>query len=301
MSKPTLVILAAGMASRYGSMKQTEGFGPSGETIMDYSIYDALNAGFGKIIFIIRKDFATAFEENFNKKLDGKIKVEYVYQNIEAQLEGYKANAERVKPWGTGHALLCAIENINEPFAIINADDFYGKDAFIMANNFLQNNCTENKYAIIGYELINTLSENGTVSRGVCIVDKNGDLASVTERTKVYSKDGQLVNEDENGIIPIDNKARASMNFWCFDTSVMKICKKLFAIFLQTNGQELKSEFFLTNIGDYVIKQNIASIAVILTSAHWFGVTYKEDAPIVKNRVQQLIKDNIYPNNLWKK
>jgi choline kinase len=299
MSKPTLVILAAGMASRYGSMKQTEGFGPSGETIMDYSIYDALNAGFGKIIFIIRKDFSTAFEANFNKKLDGKINVEYVYQELNTALEGYTANIERVKPWGTGHALLCAIENINEPFAIINADDFYGKDAFVMAANFLQNKCTQSKYAIIGYELANTLSDNGTVSRGVCVVDENGDLASVTERTKVYRKDGQLVNEDENGIIEIDNTARASMNFWCFDKSVLEICRKLFTEFLKTNGQELKSEFFLTNIGDYVIKQHIASIAVIPTSAHWFGVTYKEDAPVVKSKVEELVKAHTYPISLW--
>jgi choline kinase len=299
MSKPTLVILAAGMASRYGSMKQTEGFGPSGETIMDYSIYDALQAGFGKIIFIIRKDFAAAFEENFNKKLEGKIKVAYVYQELNTALDGYIANTERVKPWGTGHALLCAIENIQKPFAIINADDFYGKDAFVMASNFLQNNCTASKYAIIGYELANTLSDNGTVSRGVCVVQENGDLASVTERTKVYKKDGQLVNEDEQGIIPIDNEARASMNFWCFDKSVLEICKKLFSEFLQKQGQELKSEFFLTNIGDYVIKQHIASIAVIPTSAHWFGVTYKEDAPIVKSKVNALITSKTYPTSLW--
>jgi choline kinase len=299
MSKPTLVILAAGMASRYGSMKQTEGFGPNGETIMDYSIYDAIRAGFGKVIFIIRKDFAEQFEPIFNKKLGDKIIVEYVYQELMSFTQNVAIHPERVKPWGTGHAMLCAAEKINEPFAVINADDFYGKDAFAMAANFLSEDCTASRYAIVGYELIKTLSDNGTVSRGVCTLNENGTLVSIEERTKVFEKDEELVYEDGEQLFPIAKNARASMNFWLFDPSILPITQRLFNEFLVENGQELKSEFFLTNIGDYVIKNEIASIQVIPTSAHWFGVTYKEDAEIVKDKVNQLIAQEVYPKSLW--
>ena len=182
--QPTLLILAAGMASRYGSMKQTQGFGPSGETIMDYSIYDAIRAGFGKVVFIIRKDFAEGFKNIFEPKLKGKIKTAYVYQEMNSYLNGMPIPEGRTKPWGTGHAVLCAKEVIKEPFAVINADDFYGSDAFVKAAAFLNNDCTDKKYSIIGYELAKTLSEHGTVSRGVCQVDANDNLISIKERTK---------------------------------------------------------------------------------------------------------------------
>jgi UTP-glucose-1-phosphate uridylyltransferase len=300
MHKPTLVILAAGMASRFGSQKQTEGFGPSGETIMDYSIYDAIKAGFGKIVFIIREDFAQNFEPIFNAKLANKgVEVAYVYQALQSYTNGYTINPERTKPWGTAHALLCASSQVNGPFAVINADDFYGTDAFTKASNFLQHSCTHNNQSIIGYALKNTLSDNGTVSRGVCALDDNGNLKSVTERTKVYESNGQLLCDEEDGTIVIPDDAKASMNFFCFHQNVMDICKKEFDLFLQQFGTELKSEFYLTNIADYLIKNQVATIQVIPTDAKWFGVTYKEDAPIVKEKVEQLVASNAYSNNLW--
>ncbi len=300
MHKPTLVILAAGMASRYGSQKQTEGFGPSGETIMDYSIYDAIKAGFGKIVFIIREDFAQNFEPIFNTKLANKdVEIAYVYQSLQKYTDGFNINPERTKPWGTAHALLCATPAVNAPFAVINADDFYGADAFAKASNFLQNECTNSNQAIIGYALKNTLSDNGTVSRGVCTLNENGSLHSVTERTKVYEKNGELLCDEEEGTLPIAADAKASMNFFCFHNNVIELCKNEFSIFLQENASTLKSEYYLTNIADFLIKQNIASVQVIPTDAKWFGVTYKEDAPVVKERVMALVDNGTYPSNLW--
>ncbi len=299
MSKPSLVILAAGMASRYGSQKQTEGFGPNGETIMDYSIYDAIAAGFSKIIFIIRKDFAAEFEAQFNQKLTGKCEIAYVYQAIHEHTQGYTLNEGRTKPWGTGHALLCASQAIDGAFAVINADDFYGKDAFVMAYRFLLNDCTPSSYAIVGYELKNTLSANGTVSRGVCVTNNTGHLQSVTERTKVYSSNYSIVYQDGDQEYTIPNDARASMNFWCFDATVLDITATLFHNFMLMHGQEPKSEFFLTNIGDYAIRNNVATITVLPTSAQWFGVTYKEDAPVVAATLTQLIANGVYPSKLW--
>jgi UTP-glucose-1-phosphate uridylyltransferase len=297
--KSTLVILAAGMASRYGSQKQTEGFGPNAETIMDYSIYDAIRAGFSKIVFIIRKDFAENFEAVFNNKLEGKAEVAYVYQSIDKYTGTNEVSPERVKPWGTAHALLCAKEVITEPFAVINADDFYGKDAFEKGAQFLQQYCTENKQAIVGYALQNTLSDNGTVSRGVCVLDNDGNLMSVTERTKVFAENNELKCEEPEGVLAIPNDAKASMNFFLFHHSILNIVESEFNVFLQKNGKELKAEYFLTNIADYLIKNNLATIKVIPTDAKWFGVTYKEDAPVVKEKVTKLINDGVYPANLW--
>jgi hypothetical protein len=297
--KPTLVILAAGMASRYGSMKQTEGFGPSGETIMDYSIYDAIQSGFQKVVFIIRKDFAAHFEPVFNQKLAGKAEVEYVYQELTSFTNDISIPADRAKPWGTAHAMLCAAPAINDPFVVINADDFYGRDAFEKAVNFLKNRCTASEYAIVGYELVKTLSSNGTVSRGVCEVDVQGKLLSVTERTKVLMSETGMVYEDDGTPQPIPAHARASMNFWCFHPSVIPVCETLFTQFLAERSQEPKSEFFITNIGDHVIKAGIASIEVIPTPAQWFGVTYKEDAPVVKANIDALVAAGAYPSRLW--
>src|SRR5215475_6679431 len=194
--QPTLLILAAGMASRYGSMKQIQGFGPGGETLMDYSIYDAIRAGFTKIVFIIRKEFANDFKQIFADKLTGSVDVEYVYQEMDSFTEGVSVPAERKKPWGTAHAVLCAMEKVNEPFAVINADDFYGYDAFKKASNFLESECTADRYAILGYDLLKTLSDNGTVNRGVCRVDKEGNLTSIVERINVSMKEGKVVCDD---------------------------------------------------------------------------------------------------------
>ncbi len=298
--QPTLLILAAGMASRYGSMKQTEGFGPSGETIMDYSIYDAIRAGFGKVVFIIRKDFAEDFKTVFDPKLDGKIGVEYVYQDMDAYLNGMSVPAGRTKPWGTGHAVLCAKDVVKEPFAVINADDFYGRDAFVKAADFLNNECAENKYAIIGYELAKTLSEFGTVSRGVCEVNEDHDLLNINERTKIY-RDNDIIIYEENEIkqqVPFNSSV--SMNFWCFHPSLFPFTEKLFHHFVAENTENTKAEFFIPIIAEEFMLKQGGSIKVIPTAAQWFGVTYKEDAPGVQSSIDKLVSEGQYPQSLWK-
>ena len=298
--QPTLLILAAGMASRYGSMKQTQGFGPSGETIMDYSIYDAIKAGFGKVVFIIRKDFAENFKAIFEPKLKGRIKTEYVFQEMDSFTGDMKAPAERTKPWGTAHAVLCAKDVIKEPFAVINADDFYGRDAFVKAANFLNDENTENLYAIIGYELAKTLSEHGTVSRGVCEVDDRQNLVSIKERTKIYREGEEIIYEDEKGKHTVPFNSSVSMNFWCFHPSLFGATHQLFLEFVMANSADIKSEFFIPIIAENFIKNQGGHIKVIPTSAKWFGVTYKEDAPSVKASVDKLVADGEYPANLWK-
>jgi len=297
--QPTLLILAAGMASRYGSMKQVQGFGPSGETIMDYSIYDAIRAGFGKVVFIIRKDFAEDFKAKFEPKLAGKIKTEYVYQEMDSYLGELKAPAERTKPWGTGHAVLCAREVINEPFAVINADDFYGRDAFVKAADFLNNRCNETQYAIIGYELAKTLSEYGTVSRGVCQVDDKNNLVSIKERTKIYKQDRDIVYEDEKGKHMVPSSSSVSMNFWCFHQNLFLFTEKLFIEFVKENNANIKSEFFIPLMAEDFMHNHNGHISVIPTSSKWFGVTYKEDAPVVKASVDRLVASGEYPASLW--
>jgi choline kinase len=297
--KPTLVILAAGMASRYGSMKQVEGFGPHGETIMDYSIYDAIRAGFGKVVFIIRKEFEENFKANFDKKLNGKIETVYVDQNLNEFVNGYPVPAERKKPWGTAHAVLCAKNVVNEPFAVINADDFYGLDAFEKAAAFLNKDVTENKYSIVGYNLSNTLSEYGTVSRGVCEVDKDMNLISITEKTKIFRKGERIINDNEGHEEDVPADAKVSMNFWCFHPSVYAFTEGLFRKFLEESGDNPKSEFFIPIVGDAFIKEKGGTIKVIPTSAQWFGVTYKEDAPTVKASIDKLVESKQYPESLW--
>lgn len=297
--KPTLLILAAGMASRYGSMKQTEGFGPNGETIMDYSIYDAIRAGFGKIVFVIRKDFADSFESVFNEKLQGKVEVRYVYQSLNSLTGDFIISESRQKPWGTAHAILCAKDVIKEPFAVINADDFYGRDAFEKAAAFLQTDCNPELHAIIGYDLSKTLSPNGTVSRGVCEVNGQQELVSITERTKIYAEGDTIVYEDVNGKHEVPYHSSVSMNFWCFDDSVFYLTKKMFAEFLKKHGQEEKSEFFIPLVADTYIKEELGAIKVIPTSSLWFGVTYKEDAPGVQASIDALVQSGQYPASLW--
>src|SRR5437773_8914646 len=227
-TEPALVILAAGMASRYGSMKQIQGFGPGGETIIDYSIYDAIRCGFKKIVFVIRKDFANNFKEIFDEKLKDSVEVEYVYQEMDSFTEGAEIPEERKKPWGTAHAVLCAMEVVKEPFAVINADDFYGYDAFQKANNFLLSECTPDRYAILGYELMQTLSEYGTVNRGVCEVNAEGNLSSIVERINIGIKDGKVVCDDGKEPKELPLKASVSMNFWCFHPSIFEYTQKMF-------------------------------------------------------------------------
>jgi dTDP-glucose pyrophosphorylase len=299
--KPTLVIMAAGMASRYGSMKQIQAFGPSGETIMDYSIYDAIKAGFQKVVFIIRRDFEDDFKEIFEPKLKGRIETAYVFQEMDKFLEGYDVPEERTKPWGTSHAIMCAQEAVDAPFAVINADDFYGSDAFQKAHDFLKNECNEEVYAIIGYELAKTLSENGSVSRGVCEVDENNNLVAINERLKIYRESGQMIYEDPEGNKhPVPEDAKASMNFWCFHPSIFSFLQKGFTTFLDENIESPKAEYLIPFSADQFIKKGYGVIKVIPTSSKWFGVTYKEDAPVVQRSLNELVAQGVYPDNLWK-
>lgn len=297
--QPTLLILAAGMASRYGSMKQIQAFGPSGETIMDYSIYDAIRAGFKKVVFIIRKEFADDFKEIFEPKLKGKVETDYVFQELGAFTDGFQVPADRTKPWGTAHAVLCAKSAVKEPFAVINADDFYGRDAFQKAYDFLVNQADESTYSIIGYELLKTLSENGTVNRGVCQVDANGNLTSIAERININQQDGKIVVDDNAEPKELSRDSQVSMNFWCFHPSIFPYSEGLFHKFLTTSISQPKSEFFIPIVADEFINTGKGNIKVIPTSAQWFGVTYKEDAPGVKKSLDDLIAAGEYPTKLW--
>jgi NDP-sugar pyrophosphorylase family protein len=298
--KPSLLILAAGMASRYGGMKQIEAFGPEGETIMDYSIYDAIRAGFGKVVFVIREEFAEQFKAIFEPKLKGKIETAYVYQHLDAHLDGYPRLSTRTKPWGTAHAVLCSADDIAEPFAVINADDFYGRDAFEKAYAFLTDGCTERNYAIIGYQLKQTLSSHGTVNRGVCSVNDSGNLTGVVERLNIAEQGGEILAED--GLEPklLSYDTIVSMNFWCFHPSVFKYSSVLFQEFLKERGTEEKSEFFIPIVADRFMNETDGKVEVIPTTAIWFGVTYKEDAPAVKEAIETLLNNNEYPAGLWK-
>lgn len=281
-------------------MKQIEEFGPDGETIMDYSIYDAIRAGFGKIVFVIREEFAPQFKAIFDPKLRGKIEVEYVYQHLDSYLNGFIRPIGRTKPWGTAHAVLCAEKVIKEPFAVINADDFYGFDAFVKAFDFLSNQCSEKNYAIIAYQLGQTLSDHGTVNRGVCSINASGDLIDVRERLNIKRVDGRVVADDDSMPQFLEMDTMVSMNFWCFDVSVFDQIKTLFEEFLYEQGNELKSEFFIPLVADQFVKRSGGRVEVIGTTAIWFGVTYKDDAPSVKKNIDKLVHSNEYPVGLWK-
>ena len=298
--KPTLLILAAGMASRYGSMKQVDGFGPNGETIIDYSIYDAIKAGFGKVSFIIREEFADNFKAIFEPKLKGRIETDYVYQSYDLKPFGIDKTIERAKPWGTAHAVLAARNQINEPFCVINADDFYGYDSFEKMAKFLTTEVADDRYSLVGYQIDKTLSDYGSVSRGVCKVDEKGDMIEVTERTQVYFKDGGKVVYEEGGVeTPLSTDTRVSMNFWGFTPAVFKQSEQMFRDFVAANEDKPKSEFFIPLVADQLIKSNIASFKVIPTASKWFGVTYKEDKPIVQKCISDLVNSGVYPENLW--
>lgn len=298
MIQPTLVILAAGMASRYGSMKQIEGFGPSGETIMDYSIYDAINAGFKRVVFLIREDFADNFKAIFEPKLKGKIETEYVYQELNSFTGNRTIPASRSKPWGTAHAVLCCKSAVNGPFAVINADDFYGKDAYKKAYDFLVNKCTDTNFAVVAYELANTLSEHGSVSRGVIEITDN-KMVGIDERLKIYNKDGKIVYEEDDVLTELPTTTQVSMNFFCFEPSYITMCELEFNKFLDENINNPKAEFLIPRMADHFIKSGLGVIEIVSTSAKWFGVTYKEDAPIVQACINALVAANEYPSNLW--
>jgi dTDP-glucose pyrophosphorylase len=300
MEKPTLVILAAGMGSRYGGLKQIDSFTPEGDTIIDFSLYDALQAGFGKFVFIIRKSFEKEFKEIFNKKLEGKAEVAYVYQELENVPDKY-INPERTKPWGTGHALLMAKDAVKENFAIINADDFYGKEAFeVMAKSLMEKNNESYEFNTMAYLLKNTVSDHGFVSRGECQVNEKGYLTDVTERTHIEKIAGKLMRKDDEGLfIPIDENTVVSMNFWGFTPKCFEFGEKLFEEFLESNKENLKAEFYIPSVVNEILKSGIASVEVLQSDAKWFGVTYKEDKEIVQKAIGELKKQNVYPRNLW--
>ncbi len=298
--KPTLLILAAGMASRYGSMKQVDGFGPNGETIIDYSIYDAIKAGFGKISFIIREEFEESFKKIFEPKLNGRIETDYVFQSYDLKPFGIDKTIERAKPWGTAHAVLAARNQVNEPFCVINADDYYGYDAFEKMAKFLTTEVADDTYSLIGYQIDKTLSDYGSVSRGVCKVNDEGNMVEINERTEVYFKeDGSVAYKDATGehALPLDT--RVSMNFWGFTPAVFKQSEPMFKAFVEKNEANPKAEFFIPLVADELIKNGIATFKVVPTASKWFGVTYKEDKPIVQKSISELVANGTYPANLW--
>ncbi|HTM99238.1 MAG TPA: sugar phosphate nucleotidyltransferase [Pedobacter sp.] len=297
--KPTLLILAAGMASRYGSMKQIDGFGPNGETIIDYSIYDAIKAGFGKVVFIIKEEFVENFKSIFDSKLNGKIETDYVFQNFDLKQFGIEEEIYREKPWGTAHAMLAGRTAVKEPFCIINADDFYGYDAFKKMSDFLTTEITDSQYAIIGYKIGKTLSDFGSVSRGVCNVDSAGNITEINERTEIYAKGDAIVYKENGEEYPLDYENPVSMNFWGFTPAVFKTTEEQFVKFAEANRDKPKAEFFIPLVGEYLIKNNIADFKSIPTDNKWFGVTYKEDKPVVKASIDELVKSGAYPENLW--
>ncbi len=298
--KPTLVVLAAGMGSRYGGLKQIDAFGPNGEAIIEYSIYDAIRAGFGKVVFIIRKNIEDAFRSHFGNKFEGKIKVEYAFQELDDLPEGFSLPEGREKPWGTAHALLMAESVVNEPFAIINADDFYGADAYkVMADYLNTIDNASDKYALLGYYVKNTLSENGSVSRGVCELDEQGCLTNITERTKIFRKEEAIVFEEDGELTSLEENAPVSMNFMGFAPSVFPLLKAQFVEFLEEKINVPKSEFYIPIALARFVNDGTASVNVLETSAKWFGVTYKEDKEAAQKELEALIDEGCYPAQLW--
>ena len=302
--KPTLVVLAAGMGSRYGSLKQMDGVGPNNEAIIDYSIYDAVQAGFGKVVFVIRHSFEQEFREVFSKEhFGGKIDVEFVFQELDYLPEGFTVPEGRIKPWGTCHAVMMAAPVVDGPFAVINADDFYGREAYITLAEYLrQVEGTQGNYSMVGYNLRNTLSDYGTVSRGECSVDENDNLVSIVERTAIErGTDGIVRYKYENGEHPIDENTTVSMNLFGFTPDFFSKTEELFKEFLSNpaNMSNLKSEFFIPLCVNTLINQKRVSLKVLTSEAKWFGVTYKEDKPEVVSKISKLIADGIYPSKLW--
>lgn len=305
MVKPTLLVLAAGMGSRYGSLKQMDGLGPSGEAIIDYSIYDAIRAGFGKVVFVIRHLFEKEFREVFSaERFGGKIEVDFVFQELDKLPAGFKVPADRQKPWGTNHAVMMAADVIKtEPFAVINADDFYGADAYKTVADYLRSVAGQkNHYAVVGYELSKTLSDYGAVSRAVCTVDANGNLTSMVERTHIEKINGKIAFKDEAGnIMPLDPETPVSMNMFGFTPDYFVHSEKFFSTYLKENIDNPKSEFYIPTMVNELVGKSAAQMRVLRTSAQWFGVTYKEDRPMVVERIQKLVDAGVYPSNLWGK
>lgn len=297
--EPSLVILAAGMGSRYGGLKQMDSFGPNGESIIDYSLYDAIEAGFTKIVFIIRESFKADFEAAFSSKLAGKVKVEYVSQELTDIPDSITLNPDRQKPWGTAHAVLAARHVVQDPFAVINADDYYGAEAYQTLIDFFANKSKED-YAVVSYYLKNTLSTHGTVNRGICKKDNKGYLQDIVETiniTKLYDDSGYYTKDGQDFIL--EPNTLVSMNMFGFYPDFFKKSMDYFESFLQKSGNELKSEFFIPSVLDKMIESQVKKVKVLESPSSWFGVTYQEDKPIVVEKIKNLINQGKYPENLW--
>ena len=303
--KPTLFLLAAGMGSRYGGLKQLDGLGPNGETIMDYSIYDAIHAGFGKLVFVIRKDFEDDFRRKIISKYEGHIPCSLVFQSVDALPEGFTCPEGRTKPWGTNHAVLMGAEAINEPFAVINCDDFYGRDSFNVMARYLSSlpEGSKNTYAMVGFRVGNTLSESGTVSRGICGTDNRHMLTSVVERTKIirHGADVQYLDDDGSTWVTVPETTPVSMNFWGFTPDYFGYSRDYFRTFLSdpANMSNLKSEFFIPLMVDKLITEGTATVEVLDTTSKWFGVTYPEDRQSVVDKIHALVEAGVYPKCLF--
>lgn len=294
----TLLVLAAGMGSRYGGIKQIDGFGPSGETIMDYSLYDAIRAGFTKVVFIVREEILETVKEKFLPQLKGKIKAEFVIQSLDKLIPDQYKNAERTKPYGTGHAILCAKDVIHEPFVAINADDFYGKDAFASVANHFANDNT-GAHAMVGFTLSKVLSEHGSVSRGIGETDSQGNLKTVVERVTIVKEGSTIISKEPEGDRILDPNAPTSMNFWGFHPQVFELAGTMFNDFLKVNQQNIKAEFYIPLIVNEIIQRGKGNVKVLGGGNMWFGVTYKEDKEEVSNKIKTLVQKGEYPESLW--
>jgi NDP-sugar pyrophosphorylase family protein len=300
--KPTLLILAAGIGSRYGGMKQIDQVGPSGEAIIDYSVYDAIRTGFGKIVFVIRKEIESDIREFFEHKLSGKVNMDFVYQELDMIPEGYTCPPGRIKPWGTAHAVWVAASAINEPFVAINADDFYGYGSYKMMAEYLTANspADSTNFCMIGYQIRNTLSDYGSVSRGVCESDDRSFLKAVVERTEIFKKNGGIAFRDEQGMdVPLSSDTLVSMNIWGFTPVIFEYIRIHFTDFIRENVSNIKAELYIPKIVNEIIKSGKASVKILPATDNWFGVTYKEDKPHAIQNIRKLIEKGIYPPKLW--
>jgi len=300
--KPTLLILAAGIGSRYGGLKQLDRLGPSGETIIDYSVYDAIRAGFGKVVFVIRENIEKEFREAYVDRLNDKIEMETVFQEIRNVPTGISYSPDRQKPWGTGHAVLMAAGKINTPFAVINADDFYGQSSFRAIADYYKSwsPIRENDFCMVGYDIGNTLSEHGTVSRGVCKADKNSLLLEVTERTIIERTEDGIAYRDENDVaIIIPENTIVSMNFWGFTPSFFQFLETGFRKFINKNSENLKAEFYIPSVVNDLVSSGTATVKLLDCREKWFGMTYREDREMVVAKLQEQVDQQIYPGNLW--
>ena len=294
--------MAAGMGNRYGGLKQIDPVGPNGEIIIDYSIYDAINAGFGKLVFVIRHFFEDAFKEKIGRKFDGLVETAYAYQELDACLGDFTLPADRQKPWGTGHAILVARDVVNEPFAVINADDYYGTNSFKVIADYLSAGTYEKEYAMVGYTLKNTLSDYGSVARGVCKCDDRMFMTEIIECTNVEkTADGARFTDNDGNVHQLTGGETVSMNLWGFDASIFKHLERLFAEYLEKNGQNPKGEFYIPFVVDELVENGLTRVKVLPTDDSWFGITYKQDKPIAVASINKLIAQDVYPQKLWEK